>query len=123
LVCIFVPFLRCSYPISISLALAASSTSSTLYILLQLYHQEGSRGGDVAARVEGCDRGAKQRDVLRLQCLAHHSHQGYLAMISRFRRQSHTPFREPLQFIVMSVIIVISGTFPHTYRVFCMTVN
>jgi len=25
--------------------------------------------------------------------------------------------RKPLQFTVMSVIIVISGTFPHTYRV------
>jgi hypothetical protein len=32
-------------------------------------------------------------------------------------------FREPLQFIVMSVIDVIGGTFPHINRVFYMTVN
>jgi hypothetical protein len=44
-------------------------------------------------------------------------------MISRFRRVSHTPFREPPQFIVMSVMAVISGTFPYTYGVFYMTVN
>jgi hypothetical protein len=34
-----------------------------------------------------------------------------------------TPFREPLQFIVMSAMGVISGTFPDTYGVFYMTVN
>jgi hypothetical protein len=44
-------------------------------------------------------------------------------MISRFRRECLTPFREPLQFIVMSVIVVISGSFPHTYEVFYMTVS
>src|SRR5215210_165882 len=33
------------------------------------------------------------------------------------------PFREPLQFIVTSVMGVMSGTCPHTYGVFCMTVN
>jgi hypothetical protein len=33
------------------------------------------------------------------------------------------PFREPLQFIVMSVMSVIGGTFPDTYGVFYMTVN
>jgi hypothetical protein len=33
------------------------------------------------------------------------------------------PFRKPLQFIVMSVIGVIGGTFPYTYRVFYMTLN
>ena len=41
-VCILIPFLRCSYPITISLA--ASSISSVLYIILQLYDQEGSGG-------------------------------------------------------------------------------
>jgi hypothetical protein len=33
------------------------------------------------------------------------------------------PFREPLQFIVMSVMSVISGTFPDTYGVFYVTIN
>jgi len=33
------------------------------------------------------------------------------------------PFRDPLHFIVMSVMGVISGAFPHTYGVFYMTVN
>jgi hypothetical protein len=31
--------------------------------------------------------------------------------------------RKPLQFIVMSVMVVMSVTFPHTYRVLYMTVN
>jgi len=34
-----------------------------------------------------------------------------------------TSFREPLQFIVIAVMSVIGGTFPHTYGVFYMTVN
>ena len=33
------------------------------------------------------------------------------------------PFREPLQFIVIAVMSVMSGTFPDTYRVFYMTVD
>ena len=33
------------------------------------------------------------------------------------------PFREPLQFIVIAVMSVISGTFPDTYGVFYMTIN
>jgi hypothetical protein len=37
--------------------------------------------------------------------------------------ECRTPFREPLQFIVIAVMSVISGTFPHTYRVIYMTVN
>ena len=37
--------------------------------------------------------------------------------------ESRIAFREPLQFIVMSVMGVISGTFPDTYGVFYMTVN
>ena len=43
-------------------------------------------------------------------------------MIFRFRRVCRTPFREPLQFIVMSVMVVMSVAFPHTYRGFLMTV-
>ena len=53
MVCIFIPFLGCSYPICISLA-----ASSILYIILQLYHQDGSGDGNVAARVEGPERAA-----------------------------------------------------------------
>ncbi len=34
-----------------------------------------------------------------------------------------TPFRKPLQFIVIAVMSVMRGTFPDTYGVFCMTVN
>jgi hypothetical protein len=30
--------------------------------------------------------------------------------------ECRTPFREPLQFIVIAVMSVIGGTFPHTYR-------
>src|SRR5918993_784794 len=41
--------------------------------------------------------------------------------LSRLRRECRTPFREPLQFIVIAVMSVISGTFPDTYRVFYMT--
>jgi hypothetical protein len=37
--------------------------------------------------------------------------------------ECRTPFREPLQFIVMSVMSVMRGTFPYTYGVVCMTVN
>jgi hypothetical protein len=37
--------------------------------------------------------------------------------------ECRTPFREPLQFFVIAVMSVISGTFPHTYRVIYMTVN
>ena len=58
-----------------------------------------------------------QRDVRRLHRLPHHPYEVDLAMISQFRRECHTPFRKPLQFIVMSVMVVINGTFPHTYRV------
>ena len=34
-----------------------------------------------------------------------------------------TPFREPLQFIVIAVMSVIDGTFPDTYGVFYVTIN
>jgi hypothetical protein len=34
-----------------------------------------------------------------------------------------TPFREPLQFIVIAVMSVIRGTFPDTYGVFYVTIN
>ena len=37
--------------------------------------------------------------------------------------ECRTPFREPLQFIVIAVMSVMSGTFPDTYGVFYMTVN
>jgi len=40
-------------------------------------------------------------------------------MISRVcKSECHTPFRRLLQFIVMSVMVVISGSFPYTYGVF-----
>ena len=38
-------------------------------------------------------------------------------------QQSVAPFREPLQFSVITVMSVMSGTFPDTYGVFYMTVN
>jgi hypothetical protein len=34
-----------------------------------------------------------------------------------------TPFREPLQFIVIAVMSVMSGTFPDTYGLFYVTIN
>jgi hypothetical protein len=37
--------------------------------------------------------------------------------------ECRTPFREPLQFIVIAVMSVMSGTFPYTYGVFYMTVD
>src|SRR5829696_2285301 len=37
--------------------------------------------------------------------------------------ECRTPFREPLQFIVITVMSVMSGTFPDTYGVFYMTIN
>src|SRR5919112_4307009 len=37
--------------------------------------------------------------------------------------ECRTLFREPLQFIVIAVMSVMSGTFPYTYGVFYMTVN
>jgi hypothetical protein len=40
---------------------------------------------------------------------------------SHFRIEWRTAFREPLQFIVITVISVMSGTFPDAYRVFYMT--
>jgi hypothetical protein len=40
--------------------------------------------------------------------------------VSHLRKECPIPFREPLQFIVMSVI---GGTFPDTNGVFYMTVN
>ena len=39
------------------------------------------------------------------------------------RAECHTPFREALQSLVMSIIGVICGTFPDTYGVFYMTVD
>ncbi len=42
---------------------------------------------------------------------------------SRLWKECRTAFRETLRFIVMSVITVIRGTFPDTYRVIYMTVN
>jgi hypothetical protein len=36
---------------------------------------------------------------------------------SHLRKEWRTPFREPLQFIVIAVMSVMSGTFPDTYRV------
>jgi hypothetical protein len=44
-------------------------------------------------------------------------------VITDLRKECRTPFRRPLHLIVMSVIIVISVTFPHTYRGFLMTVS
>jgi hypothetical protein len=40
-----------------------------------------------------------------------------------FKKSAATPFREPLHFIVISVMGVIGGTFPHTYGVIYMTVK
>jgi hypothetical protein len=37
--------------------------------------------------------------------------------------ECRTPFREPLQFIVIAVMSVISGTFPATYGIFYVTIN
>jgi hypothetical protein len=46
--------------------------------------------------------------------LAHHT-------TSPNRIEGRTAFREPLHFIVMSVMSVISDAFPDTYRIFSMT--
>jgi hypothetical protein len=46
---------------------------------------------------------------------AHHS-------IYHLRKECPTPFRKPLQFIVIAVMSVMGGTFPDTYGVFYMTV-
>jgi hypothetical protein len=43
--------------------------------------------------------------------------------ISRPHNRVEHPFRDPLQFIVIAVMSVMSGTFPDTYGVFYMTVN
>src|SRR5215211_5286308 len=51
-----------------------------------------------------------------LRLLAHRT-------ISHPRTVSHAALRKPLQFIVMIVMSVICGTFPHTYRGFYMTVD
>src|SRR4051812_24961824 len=37
--------------------------------------------------------------------------------------ECRTPFREPPRFIVIAVMSVMSGTFPHTYGLFCLTSN
>src|ERR671921_2553948 len=37
--------------------------------------------------------------------------------------ECRTPFREPLQFIVITVMGVMSGTFPYTYGLFYVTIN
>ena len=37
--------------------------------------------------------------------------------VARLRREWCTPFREPLQFIVITVMNVMSGTFSYTYGV------
>ena len=37
--------------------------------------------------------------------------------------ECRTPFREPLQFIVIAVMSVMSGTFPYTYGVFYVTIK
>jgi hypothetical protein len=42
--------------------------------------------------------------------------------ISHLRKEWRTPFRISLQFIVMGVMSVMSGTFPDTYRGFTVTV-
>src|SRR5215218_3043030 len=56
-------------------------------------------------------------DGLALPILsAHHS-------IYHLKIGCRHPFRKSLQFIVISVMSVMSGTFPYTYRVFYMTVN
>ena len=47
---------------------------------------------------------------LRAMVAAHHS-------TFQFPRGCRTPFREPLQFIVIAVMSVIGGTFPDTYGV------
>jgi hypothetical protein len=41
----------------------AATLSSILYNVLQLYHQEGSEGGNVAARVEGRDQAATKQET------------------------------------------------------------
>jgi hypothetical protein len=48
--------------------------------------------------------------------LAHHS-------IYHLQKECRHPFREPLQFIVITVMSVMSGTFPDTYGVFYVTIN
>jgi hypothetical protein len=75
-------------------------------------------------------RGAEQGWLLKAEwdgysdglCRACAPHTLGPSHISHLRRVSH-PFREPLQFIVIAVMSVMSGTFPDTYGVFYMTVN
>jgi hypothetical protein len=43
--------------------------------------------------------------------------------VSRLQGRVTHPFREPLHFIVIAVMSVISGTFPDTYGVFYVTIN
>jgi hypothetical protein len=75
---------------------------------------ESSRGC-IWRRVEGADFASASPFVgLALPILsAHHS-------IYHLKIGCRYPFREPLQFIVMSVM---SGTFPDTYGIFYMTMN
>jgi hypothetical protein len=44
-------------------------------------------------------------------------------LLPRLQKECRTPFREPLQFIVITVMSVMSGTFPDTYGVFYVTIN
>jgi hypothetical protein len=43
--------------------------------------------------------------------------------ISHLQKECGHPFREPLQFIVITVMSVIRGTFPDTNGVFYVTIN
>ena len=43
--------------------------------------------------------------------------------VARPQIECRHPFREPLQFIVIAVMSVMSGTFPDTYGVFYVTIN
>jgi hypothetical protein len=52
----------------------------------------------------------------RAMAAAHHS-------TFQFPRGCRTPFRKPLQFIVIAVMSVMSGTFPDTNGVFYVTIN
>jgi hypothetical protein len=62
----------CSCPISISLA--ASSTSSILYIILQLYYQEGSGVATLRLGLRVVIGAQQETNMFRLQSLAHHAH-------------------------------------------------
>jgi hypothetical protein len=78
----------------------------------------GSSRGCIWRRVEGADFASASRFVaLTLPLLpAHHT-------TSRLQGRVSHPIREPLQFIVIAVMSVMSGTFPFTYGLFYMMGN